>query len=279
MDYALHLVVLVLIWATLGLSQGFQSGYLGILAVHQASAWALGAYVAALLDRTWDVPLAVAVLPSALCAGGAMMLLTALVSRGAKDEQVIVSLCIQMIVIGLLTNLAGLTNGPLGLAGIGDEALSQTARVWSTVAWSSLILTGVAVTYGVLARTGARVRWLLARDDRDLAESLGFNTANARVIAACLAGASAGAIGAVYAHYLTFIDPGSFALAHSVAILAIATVGRAPSVPGVIAAAALLVLAPEAFRVIGLDAALAANIRQALFGLVLVAAIAAARRP
>lgn len=274
MDYALHLAVLVLIWASLGLSQGLISGYLGILAIHQAAAWGIGAYTAALLNRLWGLPLGVTLIPGALVAGLALFAITALIGRGRRDDQVIASLCIQIIVVALFVNLTSITGGPLGITGIEWGGPSdQRARAVASLAVAAGLLAATAGLYVLLSRTRFPKEWLIMRDDRAFAESVGIDAAGARSLATFLAAATAGAAGTIFAHYATFIEPNTFGLAESVAILAIATVGRAPNVIGVLVAALVIILAPELLRNIGFGADVAANVRQGLFGLLLIVAI------
>ncbi len=276
MDYGIHLTVLVLIWATLALSQGFLTGYLGVLAVHQAAAWGVGAYTAALLSRAWGIPLYGAIMPAGLVAGVTMLAAVGLVSRGRRDDQVLASLCLQMVVIGLITNLSSLTGGPLGIVGIGTDQ-APAVRIGHVAIAASAVLIMTALGSVLIARSNLAASWIAARDDRAFAESLGIDVGGARRAAAFTAAAAAGAAGAIYAHFITFVEPGSFGLGESVALLAIAIIGGAPRTGGVLVATALIVLAPEAFRALGLDARLAANIRQALFGLVLIAAMASSK--
>lgn len=279
MDYALHLAVLVLIWASLGLSQGLISGYLGILAIHQAAAWGIGAYMAALLNRLWGLPLGVTLIPGAVVAGSALFAITALIGRGRRDDQVIASLCVQVVVVALLVNLTSITGGPLGIAGIEwGGSPDQRARTVASLTAAAGLLAATAGLYFLLGRTRLPREWLIMRDDRAFAESIGVDAGGARSLATFLAAASAGAAGTIFAHYATFIEPSTFGLAESVAILAIATIGRAPSVVGILVAALVIILAPEVLRNIGLGAAVAANVRQGLFGLLLIVAIFRLRR-
>jgi branched-chain amino acid transport system permease protein len=272
-DYALHISVLVTLWATLALSQGLITGYLGVLAVHQAAAWALGAYTAALLDRLVDAPLAVAILPAALVAGLVMLVLGRAVGSARRDDQVVASLCIQILVIQSLLNFQPLTGGPFGIGGIGSESLSQGARAFASFVWSAALLACVIGFYFWLQRTRVPASWIMVRDDRAWAESFGIDVGGARAQAMFAAGLFAGAAGAVFAHYLTYIEPSTFGLPESVAMLAIAVIGRAPHVVGVLMAAIIIITLPEALRSIGLSASAAANIRQALFGLFLIVAM------
>jgi branched-chain amino acid transport system permease protein len=76
--------------------------------------------------------------------------------------------------------------------------------------------------------------------------------------------------GALYAHYITFIDPTSFTILESVFMLSIVIVGGAGRLGGSIIGAILLVSIPELLRFIGMPSSIAANMRQILYGGLLV---------
>jgi branched-chain amino acid transport system permease protein len=272
MDYALHIVTIFLIWGVLALSQGITSGYLGVLSVHQGAAMAIGAYTAAIININFGIPLGLSMIPAALAAGISIAGMGVLVGRGSKDEQVIASLCIQMVVIELIINLPTVTGGTLGIAGIswgGSGAMA--AREWASLLTGFVLLMLTVGTYFWLGQRQSAAQWSVVRDDRLFAESLGINVGRARLEALFLSAALAGAAGSVFAHFSTFVDPSSFGLPMSVAILSIAVIGGAPSVRGVALAALLIVLLPEFLRALGMNGPLAANLRQALFGVCLVA--------
>lgn len=269
MDYELYLAIIVLIWVSLGLSQGVVSGYLGILAINQAASWGIGAYTAALLNTRYGLPLGVTALPGGLAAGVFAMLSGWLVGSARREDQVITSLCIQIIVIEAFLNFSAVTNGPLGIANIGGGGGYEERSVWALVAAAALAVVTAGV-FAALRATRLSTAWLLIRDDRPTAESLGIDVAKLRSLAFFYSAFVAGVAGTIYAHYMTFIDPQSFGLTQSVAILTIAIIGRAPSLVGICAAAAILVLLPEALRFEGIGGVYTANLRQALFGAFLV---------
>jgi branched-chain amino acid transport system permease protein len=278
-DYALHLAVLVAIWSVLALSQGLLTGYLGLLSIHQASAWAIGAYAAALLERGLGLPLGVTLVPGALAAGLVVTGGTFLVARGRRDDQVVASLCFQIIVVGLLVNLSSLTGGTNGLANIGwGGPDAARLRALACLGCAIILLSITIAIYVYLGRSAVALNWRIIRDNRDYAESLGLDAAGARLKCAFLAACLAGAAGTIFVHYTTFIEPRSFGLPESVAILSMAVIGQAPSVRGVLAATLLIILVPEALRSLGTDPAIQGNVRQAMFGGLLILAIAVGRR-
>ena len=76
--------------------------------------------------------------------------------------------------------------------------------------------------------------------------------------------------GTFYAHYISYIDPTSFTVTESIFILSIVIIGGLGNLAGSFLAAAFLVLLPEALRFVGMPDSIAANIRQIIYGLILV---------
>jgi branched-chain amino acid transport system permease protein len=80
----------------------------------------------------------------------------------------------------------------------------------------------------------------------------------------------AGIAGSLYAHYITFIDPSSFTVMESITILLMVVFGGMGSLGGSFIGASVLVILPELLRFLGLPSAIAAPLRQMLYGLLLV---------
>lgn len=76
--------------------------------------------------------------------------------------------------------------------------------------------------------------------------------------------------GGLFAGYMRFIDPTSFTLMEAIFILSIVVIGGAGSFVGPILGAGLLVLLPEALRFLQMPDAAAANVRQIIYGLLIV---------
>ena len=76
--------------------------------------------------------------------------------------------------------------------------------------------------------------------------------------------------GVLYAHYISYIDPTSFTVDESIFILSIVIIGGMRNLWGSVFAAAFLILLPEGLRFIGLPISIAANLRQIIYGIILV---------
>ena len=76
--------------------------------------------------------------------------------------------------------------------------------------------------------------------------------------------------GSLYAHYITYIDPTSFTVMESILIVSMVIIGGAGSSWGPLIGAVVLVTLPEGLRFIGLPSVVAANLRQVIYGTLLV---------
>ena len=108
------------------------------------------------------------------------------------------------------------------------------------------------------------------REDDLFAQSLGKNVNQYKVLSFSIAAGLSAIAGALYAHYITFIDPTSFTIPESVFMLSIVIVGGAGRLGGSIIGAVLLVSIPELLRFVGMPSSIAANMRQILYGGLLV---------
>jgi branched-chain amino acid transport system permease protein len=109
------------------------------------------------------------------------------------------------------------------------------------------------------------------RDDDVAAIALGKDVRSIRIRSLTLSAAGAGLAGAMYAHYVTYIDASSFTFTESVYILSLVIVGGVATTRGPILGAIVLVLAPELLRFVGFSTNADANIRQLLYGALLIA--------
>jgi branched-chain amino acid transport system permease protein len=90
--------------------------------------------------------------------------------------------------------------------------------------------------------------WMAMREDEDVAQTMGINLVNTKLLAFVIGASFAGAAGAVFASKLAIIYPHSFNLLISILVLAVVIIGGMGSIPGVIIGALVLVGLPELLR-------------------------------
>jgi len=90
--------------------------------------------------------------------------------------------------------------------------------------------------------------WMAIREDEDVAEGMGINLVQTKLLAYMLGGGFAGLAGAISVGLVGSVFPTSITLQLSINVVAIVIVGGMGSIPGVILGALVLVGLPEMFR-------------------------------
>ena len=272
MNYLYHVLCSICIYAMLGTSLNLAAGYAGMLSLAHASFFGLGAYVTALMMMKLHVGFWPAVLCAMLVCSMASLIPSLPSVRLKGDYFVLVTLAFQLIVYSLILNWVALTNGPFGVSGISGPVIlgwKPTDNLsWLVVIGSvGLVLIGLLwlvknSPYGLVLRA--------IRDDEVAALSLGKHTLAFKISAFAVSAAVAAVPGALYASYVHFIDPTSFTLDESILILSVVIVGGIGSFWGPLWGSLLLVLLPEGLRFLHVPDAVAANLRQMAYGLLLI---------
>jgi branched-chain amino acid transport system permease protein len=85
-------------------------------------------------------------------------------------------------------------------------------------------------------------------DDEDAARTIGIPVSSYKLTAFTFGTAIAGLAGGLYAYFIQFVVPDSFSFIVSITLMAMVVIGGTGSTLGVVAAAIILTLLPEAFR-------------------------------
>lgn len=273
MEYLLHILILIGIYTILSVSLNLIAGYTGLLSIAHAAFYGVGAYVAALMALNLHSPLLINVVCAVILSGilGALVGMPAL--RIRDDYFVIATFAFQVITFSVLNNWVFFTGGPMGLPGIPQPVIFGW-KVSSHAEFLFLITFFCALTLWVSHRIvySPFGRVLKAiREDEVFAMSAGKNVAAYKVLVFVIGAGMAATAGSMYAYYISFIDPTSFTVMESIFIISIVIIGGAGSLWGSVIGAVVLVTLPELLRFIGLPSSIAANIRQILYGGLLMA--------
>jgi branched-chain amino acid transport system permease protein len=272
MDYAYGVVTLIAIYSMLSVSLSLLIGHTGIFSMATAGIFGIGAYTEAILtvDLGWPF------IPAMLVAIVAGVLVSAIAAiptlRVSGDYFIVASLALQILIVNMIGNLDGLTGGTAGKVGV---LRPEIGSLDFSSAESFLVLTLViaALAIGVCAVVvhspfGRVLRAL--HDDDTAAAAMAKKVVSPKLGVVFLVGAVGALAGGLYACYLQFLAPESFALNLSVVVVSMVVVGGTRSVLGCILGAALVVLLPELLQVVDFSANLAGPIQQAVFGALLV---------
>lgn len=272
MEYFLHILILVGVYVILSVSLNLIVGYAGLLSVAHAAFFGVGAYVTALMALNLHTPMWVNLTCAIVTCGlfGALVGIPSLRIRG--DYFIIATFAFQVIAFSVMNNWVSFTGGPMGLPGIpqptifGLQVSSDVGFLVLTAVFCAVVL---GFSYRIVHSPFGRVLKAI-REDEVFASSLGKNVAAYKMTVFVVGAGMAALAGAMYAYYISFIDPTSFTVLESIFIISIVIIGGAGSFWGPVIGAAVLVALPEFLRFVGMPSSVAANVRQILYGTLLV---------
>jgi branched-chain amino acid transport system permease protein len=245
------------IYVIMGLGLNIVVGYAGLLDLGYVAFFAIGAYVVGVLTTTsdlgtvmwsWWLAVPFAILVSLLA--GVLLGIPVLKMRG--DYLAIVTLGFGEIirVVAISNWLKPYIGGAQGILQIpkpqiGEFVFDSPERIFYLV----------AIGIGIVAFVALRLRdarvgraWKALREDEDVAQAMGINLVNTKLLAFATGAAFAGLSGAIFATKLGSIFPQSFNLIVSINVLSLIIVGGIGSIPGVFVGAFMLVGLPELLR-------------------------------
>lgn len=272
MSYVFHILILISLYAVLSASLNLLVGYTGLLSLCHAAFYGIGAYIGALSMTVLEWGF----FPALLLAVAGSSLLSFTISvpsiRLRGDHFVLASLGFQVITFAILFNWTPVTRGPYGVAGIpAPSLLGMPVRSLLAFFLFSLVLAATCLLLLFWIGSSPFGRLLKAiREDEVAVASLGKNVARVKMAGFAVAAGFAAVPGVLYATYAGFIDPTSFTILESVFILSLVVVGGAGNLRGPLLGTVLLVLLPEGLRFMGIPGAVAANLRQIAYGVLLI---------
>lgn len=282
MSYIAHLLIYFDIYVIVALSLNLIVGYCGMLTLAHAGYYAIGGYTYALLA----LRLGWGFLPAAVMAAGVAAILSLAVSLPAwrlkGDFFVLSSLAVLTLLSSGMSNWfdpnspigswSNLTNGPFGISGIpkaqllGFDFISSFRFLWLATVTAAF---AAFLVWRLTCSPWGRVLTAM-REDELAARSLGKNTRLLKVQAVAIACGLVAIAGALYAAYVGYLDPSSASLEESILMVSMVIVGGVGNFRGPIVGAATLIAFPELLRFLNLPDAQAANLRLAIYGLLLV---------
>lgn len=273
MEYVFHIIIMLNIYIMLVLSANLTIGMANLLTMCQAAFYGIGAYIGTFFLMQFNLPFVVIAL-LVMAISGSFSFLVSFASVRLKDDFfVIATMGFQLIIYTILYNWTDVTHGPYGIPGIPGIKLFGLYEVSGTYGYLILSTILMVIVVWLLHNlvTSPFGRALNAiRADETATQAMGRNTVMFKSWAFFLSAAVAGLAGVIYASYVSYIDPTSFTLDESIYILSALFIGGIGNTKGPILGALFVVLLPELLRFVGLPDAIAANLRQIIYGLALV---------
>jgi branched-chain amino acid transport system permease protein len=279
MEYFLHILIMIGIYSLVAYSLNLTMGYCGLLNLAPAAFYGIGAYgftlvmtKANLFQLVPGLSFFISLICAALLTGIIAFLSGIPALKFRKDSFVLVTLGLQVIIFTILYNWISFTKGPYGISGIPRPNILgwQIYALWEYLILIVIINVLVLVFLFKLYQSPFGLSLKALRDDEIGAQSIGISARKQFLRAFTIAGAFIAIPGALYACYVTYIDPTSFSLEESIFQVVILSLGGTGNRKGPIIGVLFMIILPEILREIGLPDTIAPNVRQMIYGAVLV---------
>ena len=259
--YALHIVIVALLYSVLALALNFQLGSANIPNFATGATYGIGAYTSGLLAVNYGLSLW-ATLPVAALVATAFGFLLGIPSMRTRDSYLALVTIAFGIVIHQLLNNFDWTGGANGLVGIPApslfghsfmqpiKVLGFTLPAQANFYYLAAALLGLAILSAKrLHESRIGLAWNAIRADELAARCQGINVAWYKILAFAVDAFLAAFAGTIYAFYVSYISPDNFTFLVSVTIMTMVIVGGMDNTFGVIVGAFLLTLLPEKLRI------------------------------
>lgn len=269
--YILHLLILISIYIILSAGLNLALGYTGLLNLGHVAFIGIGAYTSAILVKSGS-PFIIAFIAAGIIPTFAAYFLVYSTRKLKGDYLALATLGFTFIINSLLLNLAFLTRGPMGIAGIPKPSFFglQIASNFSFFIFSSgICLASLFILYLIVKSPFGRLLQAVRDDELGLLV-LGKDTFKLKYKSLMISAFFAGIGGSLFAHYISFIEPSSFMIGELILILTIVIVGGIASMRGTIIATFVIILLPEFLRFLSLPSSVIGPARLALYAVILL---------
>jgi branched-chain amino acid transport system permease protein len=254
--YFYTIIIFIGINITMATSLNLINGFTGQFSLGHAGFMGVGAYVSAIVSTyltthgmsgsgmSSDVILLIALLCGGLVAAVTGLAVGIPSLRLKGDYLAIVTLGFNEIIRVIIQNVDFKIKGTSYVGGARGFAVPQLASfLWVF----GIALITVYFVENLINSTYGR-GFLAVRDDEVAAEAMGVNTTKFKVKAFVIGSFFAGIGGGLFAHFIQYITPDNFTFLKSIEIVVMVILGGMGSTYGVILAAILLTILPEALR-------------------------------
>lgn len=265
--YYLHLVTLTLIWVVMTQGLNVIQGYAGYVSICQGTFFGIGAYSSGIVTSKlgWPVELGFLI---ALVAGIVFGLVIGWPALRTKGHYfAIATMAFAVLASSVMLNWVPVTGGDAGLQNIPRPEVTILGVDLSSrrgYYYIALVFAAISIWFvGRLVRSRMGRSIIAVRENERVAMAVGIDTGGAKLMAFTISSTLGSMAGAVYAHYINFINPTPFHLDTSLNAILAVIIGGSGTVWGPVVGSAVVVFLPEYLR-------LATTYRMVLFGAVLI---------
>ncbi|SFJ25670.1 branched-chain amino acid ABC transporter permease [Thermoflavimicrobium dichotomicum] len=241
-SYYLNMLIMIFIWTIAVSGMNMIAGYAGQLSLAHAGFFGMGAYTLGLLMAKAQMSFLVS-LVMAVALTGIVGAVVGMISLRLKGHYfAIFSLCMGVIISLVIEKWESLTEGVRGLLGIpipkiGSFEFSTVTSQYYLILFFLVLAMFVnrQIVQSLVGRT-----FISIRNSEELAEALGINVMQSKILAFVHSTVLAGLAGALYAGYLRFLGPEVASIEHAFEMLLYLLVGGISTLWGPLVGTALV---------------------------------------
>ena len=240
--YLVNVAIIALIYVVLASSLDIMMGWTGKFSFAHAAFFGIGAYTAAIMQRSLGTDLWVH-LPAGMAAAAAFGVLLGLPSLRLQGHFLaIMSIAFQTIVYLTLAQWTEFTGGHYGLSVAVTPGLSSLSAFYYVTLGCTLVAL-LFIWFLTHSRFGDALTAI--RDDETLARTIGMNSNAIKIVAFAISSALAGGAGVLMAHHIRGVTPNDFTVMTSATIVAMVVLGGRGRFWGPVVGALTLIILPE----------------------------------
>ena len=274
--YGQHIIVNILLNATLAMGLNFISGYLGQTSLGHAVFYGIGAYTTAVFLKYTGMSFWVSI-PAGMLAAALVAVPLAMASLRVRGQFLIVityAFCEIFRYIAINTQFLGGTGGIAGLTAplfFGTKLTKIAAtNKGGYMILLFLMLSLTAYCSWRISRSRVGYAFAAIREDEIAAVAMGIPVRSYKIMAMMLSAVICAAAGSVQAVFASMVSPELFSSTKSIQILTMVVIGGRMSIPGMIVGGAVLTVVPEIFHSVKDMAGLSFDPWMILYGFLLV---------
>ncbi len=221
-------------------------GYSGQISLGHAAFFSIGGYTTGMLAKYFQIPLYFTIPIAAIlaCAIGALLAYPA--SKLKFHFLSLATIAFGEIILNLANvSPGGVTGDNLGMPVIGIKFLSNTTR-WYYFLLFFVVIALLYKTSLVKSRVGRA--FMAIRENTHAADGMGVNVHKYKIIAFAISAFYTGFAGAMYAHFMKYMNPNNAELTQSVMFLTMLLFGGTASLVGPILGVVLITVLMELIR-------------------------------
>ncbi|TLN01534.1 branched-chain amino acid ABC transporter permease [bacterium] len=227
-------------------------GYAGQISLGHAAFFGLAAYTSGILTATHGWPVAAGAVAAIFLVGIIAYVIGKPTLKLKGHYLAMGTLGFGIIIYIILNEATAITGGPSGFTGIPKFELfgfTPTRDIeFYYLIWATVFAVFVISQNIMHSRQGRALRAIHTSEAG--ASVLGINVAGYKLFVFVLSAVFAAIAGVLYAHYITFVSPGSFGFSFSVLLVTMVVLGGMASLWGSIFGALFLTALPEFLRAV-----------------------------